>query len=58
MCRFDLSLEADEDNYFLVKVNIEELYNAALQQSLDTSLSLPDPPRGEVNRADLETQGL
>jgi hypothetical protein len=30
MCRFDLSVEQDQDNYEVVQANMKELYTAAL----------------------------
>jgi hypothetical protein len=32
MCRFDLSIQNDEDNYQVVEANLEELCTEALKQ--------------------------
>jgi hypothetical protein len=32
MCRFDLSVQIDEDNYQVVEANLEELCAGALKQ--------------------------
>ena len=51
MCRFDLSIEEDQDNYEVVRANMKELYTAALlrHQAVRNgavALDLPSVPTG------------
>jgi hypothetical protein len=50
MCRFDLSIQNDEDNYQLVEANLEELCTEALKQGerlISLRESLPAAPVAE-----------
>lgn len=47
MCRYDLSIEEDEDMFRRVRGNVKELYRAAIRTKTPLGLQLPAPPQAD-----------
>ena len=61
MCSFDLSNEDDESNFQLVRANIKELYEYAIEARSASMLGLPPVPTAEPRGSSSsreEAQGL